>query len=631
MSEKQLQHERESSRKGTNKIRKAINEAKEKGYFSGSEFGRHFLSNFVPEFASQLKEITSSTAWGRKRTTNIVIAYPLIQDALSLLDPDGYVLAVIGLKSILDSFGVAERNLPKKSVAAALVGRRIEDELRTNYYIEVAPDDDRTALINELNTKGSNPHFRRYGGKKTIEKRLKAKGWSDDLYPNWTNEESQRVGLFILEVGKMSGIIEDLVIQGKRKKQGYLKLSKVFEAHAAHYQAWLESVHVFTHPLLDIPIDWKFDFDAAYKNSSGGYYHQFIRRLNPMGRNGTKSIFMEPTVRLLNTLQKTSWGIDKDILKTASEALEKQLPIGSLRTIERSPVLDQEMPLRLKELKPSDPERIDWRKTRAYAYQQLSESIQKSIRSRQVISLAKEYQKEERFYLSWSCDARGRMYSQQSFLHPQSSDLERAIIRFKEGCKLNKRGEEYAAQAVGAAFRGNKVSYEERSRWTYDNKELIKVITKDPLEMREHWQDCDEPWQFLQLAREFNRVCFLRETNEWKVGIGADSTASGLQLLSAMRRDPKGMKFTNLLPPDNPNDPPQDAYKEVLRIAREIVSEDPATEWLAQYLHDRELGKKILMKAIYGASQSTYRYDIKDFFKRQGLFPDTISYTPHLP
>ena len=78
MSEKQLQHERESSRKGTNKIRKAINEAKEKGYFSGSEFGRHFLNNFVPEFDSQLKDITSSTAWGKKRTTNIVIAYPLI-------------------------------------------------------------------------------------------------------------------------------------------------------------------------------------------------------------------------------------------------------------------------------------------------------------------------------------------------------------------------------------------------------------------------------------------------------------------------------------------------------------------------------------------------------------------------
>ena len=90
------------------------------------------------------------------------------------------------------------------------------------------------------------------------------------------------------------------------------------------------------------------------------------------------------------------------------------------------------------------------------------------------------------------------------------------------------------------------------------------------------------------------------------------------------------MKFTNLFAPDHSNDPPQDAYKEVLRIARRIVSEDPATEWLKEYLVKRELGKKILMKALYGATLQTYRSDIKQFFIDEGLFPDTISYKPHI-
>ncbi len=249
MSEKQLQHERESSRQATNKIRKEIHEAKEKGYFSSTQFGRFFLGKFVPEFAIKLKETTSKTAWGKQRTTNIVVAYPLMQEALSLLDPDGYVLAVIGLKSILDSFGVAERNLPKKSVAAALVGRRIEDELRTNYYIEVAPESPVTALMKELNTDGSNPHFRRYGGKKTIEKLLKQRGWTGrDLYPDWTNEQSQRVGLFILEVAKICGIIEDKIIQVTRsRKQGFLKLSREFEAQLLNIKLGLKaftSIHI---------------------------------------------------------------------------------------------------------------------------------------------------------------------------------------------------------------------------------------------------------------------------------------------------------------------------------------------------------------------------------------------------
>ena len=78
MSEKQLQHERESSRQATNKIRKEIHEAKEKGYFSSTQFGRFFLGKFVPEFAIKLKETTSKTAWGKQRTTNIVVAYPLM-------------------------------------------------------------------------------------------------------------------------------------------------------------------------------------------------------------------------------------------------------------------------------------------------------------------------------------------------------------------------------------------------------------------------------------------------------------------------------------------------------------------------------------------------------------------------
>ena len=63
-----------------------------------------------------------------------------MQDAISLLDPEGYVLSVICLKSILDSFGVCKYDLPKTAEAARFIGRRIEDELSTNYFIEVAPE-----------------------------------------------------------------------------------------------------------------------------------------------------------------------------------------------------------------------------------------------------------------------------------------------------------------------------------------------------------------------------------------------------------------------------------------------------------------------------------------------------------
>ena len=65
MSEKQLLHEINSSREATEEIRKQVLQAKQKGYFSNTEFGRHFLSTFVPDFAKELLQTTSKTAWGR--------------------------------------------------------------------------------------------------------------------------------------------------------------------------------------------------------------------------------------------------------------------------------------------------------------------------------------------------------------------------------------------------------------------------------------------------------------------------------------------------------------------------------------------------------------------------------------
>ena len=97
MSEKQLLHEINSSREATEEIRKQVLQAKQKGYFNSTKFGRDFLSIFVPDFAKELLQTTSKTAWGRATTTNIIVAYPLMQEAISLLDPEGYVTSQLSV------------------------------------------------------------------------------------------------------------------------------------------------------------------------------------------------------------------------------------------------------------------------------------------------------------------------------------------------------------------------------------------------------------------------------------------------------------------------------------------------------------------------------------------------------
>ena len=58
MSEKQLLHEINSSREATEEIRKQDLKAKQKGYSSSTESGRHCLSTFVPDFAKELLQTT---------------------------------------------------------------------------------------------------------------------------------------------------------------------------------------------------------------------------------------------------------------------------------------------------------------------------------------------------------------------------------------------------------------------------------------------------------------------------------------------------------------------------------------------------------------------------------------------
>ena len=115
----------------------------------------------------------------------------------------------------------------------------------------------------------------------------------------------------------------------------------------------------------------------------------------------------------------------------------------------------------------------------------------------------------------------------------------------------------------------------------------------------------DEPWQFLQLVMEWNRVVLNKDKYLWDVPIGADSTSSGLQLLSAMRRDRTGMLYSNLLPIKHRDEAPKDAYSEVLRIAREAAESSPETHWLSKFMHDRKLAKPILMTALYNSTAYT--------------------------
>ena len=62
----------------------------------------------------------------------------------------------------------------------------------------------------------------------------------------------------------------------------------------------------------------------------------------------------------------------------------------------------------------------------------------------------------------------------------------------------------------------------------------IRRIATEPLSTVTEWEQAKEPWQFLQLCIEWNKVVLTGKEQLWHIPVGADATASGLQLLSSM-------------------------------------------------------------------------------------------------
>ena len=113
----------------------------------------------------------------------------------------------------------------------------------------------------------------------------------------------------------------------------------------------------------------------------------------------------------------------------------------------------------------------------------------------------------------------------------------------------------------------------------------------------------------------------------WKVPIAADATASVLQILSALTRDPQGMKYSNLVKPDSEDSAPMDSYLRVLEVARELAAADINNRQLIPFLKYRSVGKPALMTAIYGASHQSIKADIKEALNKEKLFPDSQQLT----
>ena len=617
MNSKQKEFEHNSHHVAINKLQRDFQRAKSKAYYSSTTPAQQTLKCWALPLAEELVDYVEKYKNGRASVKASPVACPEIAQWLEIVEPN--ILSVIILKTILDAHGVHQKlTLPK---LAQMIGTRFEDEARFRFYEITAPEDVVQAAWRRVTTAGSTPRYRRLSTKLITEKMLDEKGIDPDAkWKRWTDHYRLTMGLALIEFCFIQGLITKTLSRKHKKTVTYVDLSPETKLIQDTIFNDMKEISYLAYPLIEPPLHWLPQTGEARDNTSGGYHTEFIREQTSLCRGRYyKSEFGHKTLDFVNLLGDVSLTLFPQTIETAQRCLDKGWSIGSLKAVFRNPALDEPMPAYLQELPTDNSQRIEWRRDMKELHENHELQRRNSIRSRQALSMARDFMERDKFYLSWSCDYRGRCYSEQPWLNPQTTDVEKSFLTFADAERLTEKGELWAAQAVGAAFLGSTKAFADRTSWTYEHKDLIKAVANNPLGTISLWEGCKEPWTFLQLAIEWNDVVLEKKKSDWSVPVGADATASGLQLLSSMLRDPVGMKYANVIPPEGAYDAPQDSYIQVLTLARYRASQKAETKHLVPYMIHRNIGK-VTMVHLYGATHGTIRDRVIKVFVKLNQF-----------
>jgi DNA-directed RNA polymerase len=544
-------------------------------------------------------------------------------ELVSLLnDIEPEVVSLIFLKSLFDACGAYER-LPIQRVSS-FIGSRLEDEHRFRYYEGLGCVHLTSRAVKHANRAGSSPHYRSKSTRLVSEKIAEENGLP--FYESWSTPKKCGITFYLIEIAKEAGLVTLVKpYVAPNRTQTFLQFTPLLLEHQRLLMDEVEALSFHAWPLIVPPLPWVTTSDESRYNFSGGYHTDLYRTQLPLCRGRHyRTIFSTATTEFLNVLGKTAWCVDRKVFEVSQRCFSDGVTVGSLKAVFDRSMVEKPMPQHLIDLPTDHQLRREWRKTQSELYEQHQKAQRKSIRSREALSLAARYVNHPRFYLSWSCDYRGRAYTQQPFLQPQSTEVEKALIKFADGCRLDESGLRWVERAIGASFIGTKGSFSERESWCQQNLDLIKAVAAAPLETINQWEGASEPWHFLQLCLEYNAVVIERSKVLWEVGLQVDATSSGLQILSGSLLDPIGCLYSNVT--STHQDLPQDAYMQVVKQAHQLARDNPCWAQYVPFLNDRSLGKASLLIALYGGAHGTRTKRVIKSLMSSGLYPEPLGW-----
>ena len=178
--------------------------------------------------------------------------------------------------------------------------------------------------------------------------------------------------------------------------------------------------------------------------------------------------------------------------------------------------------------------------------------------STSILTIANKMQGNE-FFHHYSLDFRGRVYSSTAYLHEQSSDKAKGLLKLSEGAPLDEHGFKWLCIHTSNCWGNDKVSLSDRRQYAEENWVEWARYGSEPFTYK-GWMKADKPWSFLHCCLVFNKLALwvfhgnAIEDFPCAMPVFIDGSNNGVQHLTALSKDETVAPLVNLVPQDLPGD-----------------------------------------------------------------------------
>lgn len=557
---------------------------------SVTSYGKVLVANLIRPYAEAISE------WVEQASSNVHSKTPIALQKISQIE-DPKITALIALKHIMNTI-TTTKNL---TATAIKLGGRIETEISLKNFKNLNPE--LYAVVKkDLDKRSFNYAYKRRKYRE-VAKKDEVVSWEE-----WSTTERLHTGMQLISLMVESvGLIEIGTDQHKHKTFKVIR-------QTAFTKKWIQDRNSFNELLnpeyLPMVLAPKSVVDGQVQGH--GYWTSEMPELDLVKQRGKKftneleNHDMPEVTSAVNLMQSTAYRINTFILGVMQNAWDKSLSIGGMPPIE-----NLDIPQKPHDIDTNKEALFEYKKACVIVHTENNRMSSKRMLYAKIINLAEQFKEYVTMYFPIQLDFRGRAYCVPAFLNYQSINGAKALLNFSQGKAITKENRGVFWLSVhGANMWGNdKVSFEDREKWTYDNADWIKACAEDPIGNRQ-WEDADNAFQFLAFCDEWNRYTKEGDGFISHIPVNVDGSCNGLQIYSLLLKDKVAGSLVNCVP----NDVPQDIYglvkNEVVKNAEQksAEGEELATKWL-DYGVKRSTCKRPVMTLTYGST----RYACTDF------------------